>query len=290
MNNNNRQNSTNINWYPGHMAKTKREIKENLNFIDLIYEVIDARMPISSKIMDLDDLIRDKPKILIVTKYDLCDPTVTDPILNQYRSKGINVLPMDLTTSKDIPKLIQETLLFASAMNEKRKKKGMKARRIRVLVVGVPNVGKSTLINRLVKKKATIVGNRPGVTKSLSWIRIHDQIELLDTPGILWPKFENQNLALNLATFSSIREEILPLDEVAFHILKMLSNYYPDKLQERYNLIEFDEENIEQSIEVIAKKRGALLKGGSFDYDKVYLHIVRDIRDGLITNITFDRF
>ena len=117
-----------------------------------------------------------------------------------------------------------------------------------------------------------------------------DQIELLDTPGILWPKFENQNLALNLATFSSIREEILPLDEVAFHILKMLSNYYPDKLQERYNLIEFDEENIEQSIEVIAKKRGALLKGGSFDYDKVYLHIVRDIRDGLITNITFDRF
>ncbi len=157
------------------------------------------------------------------------------------------------------------------------------------MVVGVPNVGKSTLINRLVGKKAVVVGNRPGVTKSLGWIRIHDSIELLDSPGILWPKIENQEHALNLAALSSIREEILPLDEVALHILKMLSNYYPQKLEERYGVIDFSKDDIDITLELIAKKRGALIKGGAFDYDKVYLYIIRDVRDGLIKEITFDR-
>lgn len=289
MDNSNRQNSTNINWYPGHMAKTKREIKENINLIDVVYEVIDARMPISSKIVDLDDLIGDKPRILIVTKYDLCDTEVTDEILATYREAGYHVIPVDLMSGKNVQKVISETLLIAEEMNAKRKTKGMKPRRVRALVVGVPNVGKSTLINRLVGKKAAGVGNRPGVTKSLGWIRIHDQIELLDSPGILWPKLENQDHALNLAALSSIREEVLPLDEVAFHILKTLYRYYPDKLQERYGINLIDDDHLEEVLEIIARKRGALLRGGMFDYDKVYLHIVRDVRDGLISNVTFDR-
>lgn len=285
----NRQNLTNINWYPGHMAKTRREIKENLNLIDVVLEVVDARMPISSKIVDLDDLVGNKPRILVVTKYDLCDSSVTDEILTRYKKEGTRVVSIDLMHGESVQKIIQEILSVANDLNDRRRAKGMKPRRIRALVVGVPNVGKSTLINRLVGKKAVIVGNRPGVTKSLGWIRIHDSIELLDSPGILWPKIENQEHTLNLAALSSIREEILPLDEVALHILKMLSKYYPQKLGDRYGVIDFSQDDIDTILETIAKKRGALLKGGAFDYEKVYLYIIRDVRDGLIKGITFDR-
>ncbi len=284
----NRQNSTNINWYPGHMAKTKRQIQENINLIDVVYEVIDARMPISSKIVDIDSLIQEKPRILVVTKYDLCDQNRTDTLLKQYEDKGMYVIPVDLIHGKGVSKIIQKTLDISKELNEKRKERGMKPRRIRVLVVGVPNVGKSTLINRLVGKKATVVGNRPGVTKNLGWIRIHPDIELLDSPGILWPKLENQEHALNLASLSSIREEILPIPEVTLHILLKLYEKYPTKLKERYGISQVQSENFEEILEQIAKKRGALLKGGQVDYDKVCLMIIRELRDGLLGNVTFD--
>lgn len=280
---------TDINWYPGHMAKAKREIKENLQLIDLVYEVIDSRMPISSKIVDIDELLGNKPKILIATKYDLCDKKVTDEILKSYEDNGYTVVRADLTTSKDVKNILNKTLELTKDITEKRKAKGLKARRIRVLAVGVPNVGKSTLINRMVGKKAANVGNKPGVTKSLGWIRIHNDIELLDSPGILWPKLENQEHALNLAALSSIKEEILPLDEVAVHILKILSTNYPNKLFERYAISSYNEEEMDEIFTTIAKKRGALSKGGLFDYDKVYLLIIRDLQEGIIKEVTFDR-
>lgn len=288
MNNDNRQNLT-INWYPGHMAKTRREIAEKMSLIDIVYEVIDARMPLSSKIVDIDSLIKGKPKILIVTKYDLCDKKETDTILEFYKKQGYQVVPVDLLTGKNVSMVVSLTKECMTEMNLKRKEKGMKPRSIRALIVGSPNVGKSTLINRLVGKKATVIGNRPGVTKNLGWIRIHKDIELLDSPGILWPKLENQKQATILACFSAIREEILDVSVLATFILKILMEYYPYRLLNRYGLDMIDFSDIEPTLSTIAKKRGALAKGGEFDYDKVYQLIVRDFKEGMFGPITLDR-
>ena len=285
---NNRQNTT-INWYPGHMAKTRREITEKMSLIDIVYEVIDARMPLSSKIVDIDSFIKEKPRLLIVTKYDLCDKKETDIILDFYRQEGYQVIPVDLLTGKNVPMIISLTKECMMDMNAKRKEKGMKPRPIRALIVGSPNVGKSTLINRLVGKKATAIGNRPGVTKNLGWIRIHKDIELLDSPGILWPKLENQKQATILACFSAIREEILDVSVLAVFILKILMEYYPDRIFRRYGLDSIDFSDLEPVLTMIAQKRGALTKGGEFDYDKVYHLIVRDFKEAMFGSITLDR-
>ena len=280
-------NKTVINWYPGHMAKTKRLIKENINLIDMVYEVVDARMPYSSKIIDIDEYIKNKPRILIFSKVDLCDEKETNKWVSYYEKKGYNVIKMNLEKADTKP-LIDLTKKVMEQMNKKREKKGMLERKIRVLVLGIPNVGKSTLINRLASKKVVNIGNKPGVTKSLSWIRVNDDIELLDSPGILWPKLEEKN-AFNLATFTAIREEILPLFEVVSYILKTLWKYYPEKLKERYN-IEYLDEDILSDLEIIGKQRGCLIKGGEIDYDKVMSLIMSDIKNDFIKGITFDRF
>ncbi len=277
-----------INWYPGHMAKTKREISDKLNLIDVVYEVVDSRMPLSSKIVDIDDLIKDKPRIMVMTKYDLCDKDETLKIIKHYEKLGYKVVPVDLITGLNVKKILDYTKEIMDVENNKRVSKGMNVRAARALIIGVPNVGKSTLINRLVGKKSAGVGNTPGFTKSLSWIRINKDVELLDTPGILWPKIEDQDAACVLACLSSIKEEILNLDEIAAFVLKKLYKLYPDRLKERYGIVELDEDLIE-TYDTIAKKRGALSKGGFVDYDKVSSIIVRDLKNGYFGNITFDR-
>ncbi len=284
------ENKANINWYPGHMAKTKREINEMINLIDIVYEVIDSRIPISSKIVDIDNLIKDKPHLLIMTKYDLCDKKETDKIVKYYESLGHIVLCCDLLKDKTIVKqIVLKSQDILKDMNEKRREKGLKPRSIRALVVGVPNVGKSTLINRVVGKKAASIGDRPGVTKSLSWIRINKDIELLDSPGILWPKIENQDHAYNLAALSSIKEEIVDKEALAIHILKKMSTLYPEYLHERYGIERIDFDDIDVTLTSIATKCGALLRGVEIDYDKVYAVIIRDLKDNRLGNITFDR-
>ena len=280
---------TSINWYPGHMAKTKREISEKLNLIDVVYEVVDARMPLSSKIVDIDDLIKDKPRIMVMTKYDLCDKEETDKIIKHYEKLGYKVIPVDLMSNNNgCKKIIDATNELMVEVNNKRKEKGLMPRAGRVLIVGIPNAGKSTLINRLVGKKAAGVGNTPGFTKSLSWIRINKDLELLDSPGILWPKMEDQEAAHVLACLSSIKEEILNIDEIATFILRKLFELYPEKLEERYGIVELDEDYIE-TYDVIAARRGALTRGGVADYEKVSNIIVRDLKNGYFGSITFDR-
>lgn len=289
MNNNERLTKVGINWYPGHMAKTRREIKEKIDLIDIVFEVVDSRMPISSKIVDIDTIIKNKPHILIMTKYDICDKVETDKIIENYKNQGYEVINVDLMSGKNVNKIIDKSKELLQEMNEIRKQKGLKPRSIRALIVGSPNVGKSTLINRLVGKKAVSIGDRPGVTKNLGWVRIHKDIDLLDSPGILWPKLENQYQASILASLSSIKEEILDQQEIALFILKIMNELYPERLKERYSLEEIDWSNIDDTLEKIAKKRGALMKGGIVDYDKVYSIIIRDLKDGNFGNITLDR-
>ena len=276
-------NKTNINWFPGHMAKAKRELKEMMSLIDIVYEVIDARMPISSKVCDIDDIIKDKPKILVISKYDLCDKKETDRILESY--SNYTIVKCDLLNG-NIQNLINETKKISDKMNDDRLKKGMKKRKARVVVIGAPNVGKSTLINKLVGKKVVQTGNTPGVTKSLGWIRINNDIELMDSPGILWPKLEDQENAHILASFSSIKEEILDKEDLSRFIINKLEELYQEKLKERYKLDIIDKETI---FDDIAKKRGLLAKGGITDYEKVYNTIIKDLKDGAFGNITFDR-
>jgi len=285
----NRQNSTNINWYPGHMAKTKRLIEENLNLIDIVYEIVDARIPKSSKIKDIDDFIKNKKRIMIMTKIDMCDMEETSKWIKFYEKEGYIVYPVNLVDNKSLKNLISLTNTQLFEINLKRESSGMKKRKIRALVVGIPNVGKSTLINRLAVKKVVNVGNKPGVTKELNWIRVSNDIELLDSPGVLWPKLDDEVGALNLASLTAIKEEVLPLENVVQHILNMLYKYYPNILKERYG-IDYIEEDLYDSLEVIGRKRGCLVKGGVVDYDKVNALIINDIKVGNIKNITFDRY
>ena len=277
----------NINWYPGHMAKTKRLIKENLKYIDIIYEMVDSRMPKSSKIIDIDEYTGDKPRLMIMTKADLCDKTETNKWIKYYESKGYTVILINLENNSNLKQILNATEILLKEKWEKREKQGLLNRKARVLVIGVPNVGKSTLINHLAGKKVASIGNKPGITKSIGWIRVNDKIELLDTPGILWPKLD-QREALNLAALTAIKEETLPLFDVACHILITLEKYYPNILKERYNL-DYLDEDIVTSIEEIGKKRGCLIKGGNIDYDKVISLIIGDVKNGYIKGVTFDR-
>ena len=281
----NRQNSTNINWYPGHMAKTKREISEKLSLIDVVFEVIDARIPMSSKNKDIDALIKDKPKVLIMTKMDLCDMDKTNKWKSYYESNGYQVIMVDLLNNKNVNEIFNKINPIINALNEKRKSKGLKERKIRALVLGIPNVGKSTLINRLVGKKATNVGNKPGVTKNLQWIRVNDKLELLDTPGILWPRLDDNEVAHNLASMTAIKEEVLDLEDISIYIINTMFKYYPDNIKSRYIITNNDD--IVETLDLIGKKIGAI-KNNETDYDKVYDRVLKDLREGYLGKVTFD--
>lgn len=276
---------TSINWYPGHMAKTKREIKEKIDLIDIVFEVIDARIPYSSKNKDIDDIIKNKPRVIIMTKIDLCDINKTNKWVKYYENMGYIVITMDLVNNPNMKIIFDKIKPIIDEINNKRISKGLKIRRARVLVVGVPNVGKSTLINRLVGKKSTNVGNKPGVTKNLEWIRINDKLELLDTPGILWPRLDDYDIAHNLASMTAIKEEVLDSEDIAIYIIKKMLNDYSENIVNRYNITEKDD--IIVILDQIGKKIGAI-RNNETDYDRVYLKVIKDLQDGYLGKVTFD--
>lgn len=274
-----------ISWYPGHMAKTKREIKEKIDLIDIVFEVVDARIPYSSKNKEIEEMTKGKPRVIVMTKIDLCDSGKTNKWIKYYEDKDYIVIPIDLINNPNTKIIFDKIKPLVDEINSKRKSKGLKERKARILIMGVPNVGKSTLINRLVGRKATNVGNRPGVTKNLEWIRINDKVELLDTPGILWPKLDEEEVAYNLASMTAIKEEVLDSEDIAIYIIKKLLSDYPDNIINRYNLTKT--EDIVDILDEIGKKIGAF-RNSETDYDRVYKRVIKDLQDGYLGNITFD--
>ena len=282
-----KMNNSQIQWYPGHMAKTKRELKERMNLIDCIYEIIDARMPLSSKIKDIDDILRDKPRILIMTKKDLCDLDTTNKWVKKYEDDGYRVILVDLNSNNDYKKIIEVTKELMRNVQEKRKNQGLKEKEIKVGVVGVPNVGKSTLINKLAGRKVASVGNKPGVTKQVNWLKTNCGLLLLDTPGILWPKIEDNEEALNLASTATIKTEILNMTDIGGYLVSFLKNYYPHILEERYKIEVSKDPN--EVFASIAKKIGTM-SNGETDYEKVSLRLYNDVVSGKIKGVTFDQW
>lgn len=289
----------NINWYPGHMAKTKRQITEDLKLIDIVLELLDARIPISSQNPDLREIIGDKKKIVILNKCDLADEKENNKWIEYFKKNGIKAVLTDSNSGVGIQELIRQIKELAKADLEELAKKGRVGKSIRVMILGIPNVGKSSLINRISKKTSAGVGNKPGFTKQKQWIRVSDEIELLDTPGVLWPKFESQKVALNLSFTGTIKDEVLEKTEIAFYLIKWLLENQEEKLLERYKLTKQDINNIKENVQnpgeqivevmnLIAKKRGAIVSGGYTDEEKVAGIIIDEFRNGKLGRITLE--
>lgn len=278
--------STNINWYPGHMHKTRKEINDIMPSIDIIFEVVDARIPKSSHIEDLDKYSKTKIMVLIFNKYDLCDKAKTEKWIKYYENKGFIVLTCNSKDNNDYKKIFPLVSNIMKEKNIKRSEKGLLPKKAKCLIIGVPNVGKSTLINRIVGKKIVDIGNKPGITKRINTIRINDEMDLVDTPGILWPKIDDEKTALNLASMSIIKEEILPIVEVGIHILKSLNNY-KSILKSEFNLDEYSDDFVVECFETISKYKNIPFKD-EVDYERISLLILNSIKQEKIKEITFD--
>lgn len=294
------ENKTNINWYPGHMAKTKRQISEDLKLIDVVVEILDARIPISSQNPDMRELTKNKKRIYILNKSDLADEKETIKWENRLKTEDSIAISCDSNSGKGINRVEKNILNLMKKEQEKNSLKGRTGKPIRVLVLGIPNVGKSSFINRISKKTTMAVGNKPGVTKQKQWIRLSNNIELLDTPGVLWPKFESEKIALNLSFTGTIKDEILPKTEVAYRLLKYLVENYISNVIKRYRIEESvineilnsnNEENLKiyDIMCLIGRRRGCIVSGGNVDDEKVSNIILDDYRTGKLGKITLEK-
>ncbi len=273
-------------WYPGHMTKARRMMQENIKLIDIVVELVDARIPLSSKNPDIDDLARNKYRLILLNKADMADPELTRQWKKYYEQKGFFVCSLDSRKTgsiKEVKSLIQEA---CKEKKERDRKRGILNRPIRAMVVGIPNVGKSTFINSFAGKASTRTGNKPGVTKGKQWIKINKDVELLDTPGILWPKFEDQTIGMRLALIGSIRDEILNVSEMGLNLIEYLVSNYPGVLADRYGAKE--EGDSHQILADICERRGCVMKGGQPDLDKAARLILDDFRALRLARISLE--
>ncbi|RHW39667.1 ribosome biogenesis GTPase YlqF [Lysinibacillus yapensis] len=276
-----------IQWFPGHMAKARREVQEKLKLVDIVFELIDARLPMSSRNPMMDQVINQKPRLLILNKADMADDSETRKWIEYFAQRGHMAVAINSLEGKGLQKVTKAAQEILKEKWERMKSRGMKPRAIRAMIIGIPNVGKSTLINRLAKKNIAKTGNMPGITKAQQWIKVGKDIELLDTPGILWPKFEDQEVGLKLALTGAIKDTIINMEDLAVYGLKFLSIHYPNRLEERYGITSVDEELV-NTFDHIGKRRKVFGPGGEIDYDQVALIVVRDIRNQHFGTITFD--
>lgn len=276
-----------IQWFPGHMAKARRQVTEKLKLVDIVYELVDARIPFSSRNPMIDEIIQHKPRLLLLNKADMADREMTKQWISYFQDQGIRAISINSQAGEGMKNIVSASQDVLREKFDRMRAKGVKPRAIRAMIVGIPNAGKSTLINRLAKKNIAKTGNTPGVTKAQQWIKVGKELELLDTPGILWPKFEDQEVGLKLALTGAIKDTILNLQDVAVYALKFLEKEYPGRLKERYNLEEIPEDIVDL-FDAIGKLRGCLMGGGEIDYDKVTDLVIRDLRSEKFGPITLD--
>ena len=276
----------NINWYPGHMKKTKEEIEKNLKLVDIVLEIIDARIPESSRNPMLDDILGDKPRLIIMNKVDLSDPKENQKWINKFKNDGITAIPMNSKERINVGKIYDIAREILSFKFKKHEEKEIDNPLIRMMIVGVPNSGKSTFINNVAQRKGARVGNRPGVTQTKQWIKTNSNLQLLDTPGVLWPKFDDRT-GLHLSYTNAIKDEIVNIEDLTLYFLKEIAKEYPDNLEERYG-IDPTMEAID-IYEAISKKRGAIITGGDFDYTRTATIILNDFRSGKLGRITLEK-
>lgn len=277
-----------INWFPGHMKKTQREIKENLTLVDAVIEIRDARIPRSSANPDIEKLLEGKPRIILLNKSDLTDGAVTREWIKYLTKEDVRVLEVNCLQGEGLKNIKPMLLNLLKEKHDRLKAKGMVNITIRAMVVGIPNVGKSTFINKMARNSIAKTGDKPGVTKSKQWIKTGIGIELLDTPGVLWPRFEDDRTALNLAFTGAIKDEIMDIEELALNLVERLQNNYPDKLKERYKLNEIFEAPID-TLDAIGKKRGTLISRGQIDYNRIAVILLDEFRGGKLGNISLER-
>ncbi|WP_250673052.1 ribosome biogenesis GTPase YlqF [Paraclostridium ghonii] len=279
--------SLHINWYPGHMKKTKELVKTNLKLVDVVVELLDARIPFSSRNPDIDRFVGDKPRVVVLNKSDISDPNKLNQWVDYYKKRGIKAIPVDTLKGKGVNKIIEECKNETKEKMEALVKKGRIERPIRIMIVGIPNVGKSSLINKLTGRKSTQTGDKPGVTKGKQWVKLKGNLELLDTPGILWPKFEDEKVALKLAFCRAIKDEVLDVDTLGLKLIEKLMEIEPEKLKERFKLDELGETPIE-IMDKIGIKRGLILRKNELDYTRIATTVLNEFRDGKIGRITLE--
>ena len=282
-----RDDNLHINWYPGHMKKTRDLVRNNLKLVDVVVELLDSRIPFSSRNPDIDNLAGNKPRVVILNKCDLADRAKLDKWIKYYKDRGIKAIPVDTLKGVGLNKLVDECRNAVKDKMDALKEKGRKERPIRIMIVGIPNVGKSSIINKLTGRKSTVTGDRPGVTKGKQWVRLKGNLELLDTPGILWPKFEDQDVALNLAFCRAIKDEILDVETLALRLFGKLMEIEPEKLKARYKLEELGDRDIE-TMDMIGRKRGFIMGNKELDYTRIATTVLNEFRDGKIGKITLE--